>query len=78
MWRARPPPPCVFTSRIRSRGNEKKHAVQTISRRVLRKLHPLGYPEAGSDATVATGYDPLVDDEPALAHTLAASVRLPR
>jgi len=46
--------------------------------RVLRKLHSLGYLEAGSDATVATGYDPLVDDEPALAHTLAASVRLPR
>jgi hypothetical protein len=34
---------------------------------VLRKLHSLGYLEAGSDATVATGYDPLVDDEPALA-----------
>ena len=52
------PPLCVFTSRIRSRGNEKKHAVQTISRRILRKLRSLGYLEAGSDATVATGYDP--------------------
>ena len=48
--------------------------VQTISRRVIRKLHHLGYLEAGCDA-VATGYDPLLDDEPALAHTLAASVK---
>ncbi len=48
--------------------------VQTISRRVIRTLHSLGYLEAGSDAAVATGYDPLMDDEPALAHTLAASV----
>src|SRR5256885_9476091 len=49
--------------------------VQTISRRVIRTLHSLGYLEAGSDAAVATGSDPLVDDEPALAHTLAASVK---
>src|SRR3989441_1017425 len=48
--------------------------VQTISRRVIRKLRSLGYLEAASDAAVATGYDPLMDDEPALAHTLAASV----
>lgn len=34
----------------------------------------LGYLEAGLDAAVATGYDPLIDDEPALACTLAASV----
>ena len=49
--------------------------VQTISRRVIRTLRSLGYLEAGSDAAVATGYDPLMDDEPALAHTLAASVK---
>src|SRR5262249_27897147 len=48
--------------------------VQTISRRVIRKLRSLGYLEADSTAAVATGYDPLRDDEPALAHTLAASV----
>src|SRR5262249_41259881 len=35
----------------------------------------LGYLEAGSDTAVATGYDPLVDDEPELARTLAASVQ---
>jgi hypothetical protein len=49
--------------------------VQTISRRVMRKLRHLGYLEAGSDAAVATGYDPLVDDAPELARTLAASVQ---
>src|SRR5215468_7167130 len=49
--------------------------VQKISRRVIRKLRHLGYLEAGSDAAVATGYDPLVDDAPELARTLAASVQ---
>src|SRR5262249_4134685 len=48
--------------------------VQKISRRVMRKLRHLGYLEAGSDAAVATGSDPLVEDAPALARTLAASV----
>ena len=48
--------------------------VQTISRRVIRKLRHLGYLEAGHDA-VATGYEPLRDDEPALTHSLAASVK---
>jgi hypothetical protein len=48
--------------------------VQTISRRVIRTLRSLGYLEADSTAAVAMGYDPLRDDEPALAHTLAASV----
>ena len=33
-----------------------------------------GYLEAGSDAALATGYDPLLDSEPELARTLAASV----
>src|SRR5438445_8654801 len=48
--------------------------VQMISRRVIRKLRHLGYLEAGSDAAVATGDDPLMADEPAFARTLAASV----
>jgi hypothetical protein len=42
-----------------------------ISRRVIRPLRHLGDLEAGS-AAVATGYDPLMADEPAL--SLAASV----
>jgi Putative transposase len=49
--------------------------VQKISRRVIRKLRQLGYLEAGLDAAVATGYDPLVDDAPELARTMAASVQ---
>src|SRR6266699_4258886 len=49
--------------------------LQKISHRVIRKLRQLGYLEAGGDATVATGYDPLVEDAPALARTLAASVQ---
>ena len=48
--------------------------VQKISHRVIRKLRQLGYLEAGGDAAVATGSDPLVEDAPALARTLAASV----
>src|SRR6516165_5502551 len=48
--------------------------VQKISHRVIRQLRQLGYLEAGGDAAVATGYDPLVEDAPALARTLAASV----
>src|SRR3989440_3025977 len=47
--------------------------VQTISHRVIRKLRSLGYLEAGGDTAVTTGYDPLVEDAPALARTLAAS-----
>src|SRR6266849_6823510 len=49
--------------------------VQTISHRVIRTLRSLGYLEAGGDAAVATGYDPLGDDAPELARTLAASVQ---
>src|SRR5207244_9011201 len=52
--------------------------VQTISHRVIRKLRSLGYLEAGGDAAVTTGYDPLVEDAPALARTLAASVQQDR
>ena len=48
---------------------------QKISRRVIRTLWQLGYLEAGLDAAVATGYDPLGDDAPELARTLAASVQ---
>src|SRR5215831_1358056 len=49
--------------------------LQKISHRVIRKLRQLGYLEAGGDAAVATGSDPLVEDAPALARTLAASVQ---
>ena len=49
--------------------------VQKISRRVIRTLRRLGYLEAGFDAPVATGYDPLRDDAPELARTMAASVQ---
>jgi Putative transposase len=49
--------------------------VQQISRRVLRTLRRLGYLEAGTDDVVATGHDPLRDDAPELARTLAASVQ---
>ena len=48
--------------------------VQKISRRVIRTLRRLGYLEAGIDAAVATGYDPLLDNEPTLARTMAASL----
>jgi hypothetical protein len=49
--------------------------LQKISHRVIRKLRRLGYLEAGMDVPVATGYDPLLDNEPELARTMAASVR---
>ena len=49
--------------------------MQNISHRVVRTLRHLGYLEAGSDAAVATGYDPLGEDAPELARTLAASVQ---
>src|SRR5215831_537195 len=49
--------------------------VQKISHRVIRKLRQLGYLEAGGDTPMATGYDPLGDDAPELARTLAASVQ---
>ncbi len=49
--------------------------MQKISHRVIRTLRHLGYLEAGGDAAVATGYDPLGEDAPELARTLAASVQ---
>jgi hypothetical protein len=49
--------------------------VEKISHRIIRKLRHPGYLEAGIDATVATGYDPLGEDEPELARTMAASVQ---
>jgi hypothetical protein len=49
--------------------------ITKISHRVMRKLCQLGYLEAGLDATVATDYDPLRDDAPELARTMAASVQ---
>jgi hypothetical protein len=38
------------------------------------RLRRLGYLEAGREVPVATGYDPLRDNEPELARTMAASV----
>ncbi len=49
--------------------------IQKISHRVIRKLRHLGYLEVGLDPVVATGYDPLGEDEPALARTMVASVQ---
>jgi hypothetical protein len=49
--------------------------IQKISRRVIRKLRQLGFLESGMDVPVATGYDPLLDNEPELARTMAASVK---
>jgi hypothetical protein len=49
--------------------------LQKIGHRVIRKLRRLGYLEAGMDVAVATGYDPLLDNEPELARSMAASVR---
>jgi hypothetical protein len=49
--------------------------VQKISRRVIRTLRRLGHLEAGMTVPVATGYDPLLDNEPELARTMAASVK---
>jgi hypothetical protein len=48
--------------------------VQTISRRVIRKLRHLGYLEAGINDAVATGYEPLLSAAPEFARTMAASV----
>jgi hypothetical protein len=48
--------------------------LQKSSRRVIRKLRQRGYLEAGNEAAMASGYDPLLDNEPELARTMAASV----
>ncbi len=45
----------------------------TISRGILCKRQQRRYPEGDIDAPGATGPAHLVDDEPALGHTLAAS-----
>ena len=49
--------------------------VEKISQPVIRKLRQLGYLEAGIEAPIATGYDPLADDEAELARSMAASVQ---
>jgi hypothetical protein len=48
--------------------------VQTSSGRVIRTLRHLGDLEAGMEIPVTTGYNPLLDKEPELARTMAASV----
>lgn len=57
------------------RDAEVPDVVRKISRRVIRKLRRLVYLEAGMETAVATGYDPLIDNDPELARTLAASVK---
>ena len=49
--------------------------LQKISRRVIRMLRQLGYLERGVEEVVATGYDPLISEEPELACAMAASVK---
>ena len=49
--------------------------LQKISQRVIRQLRTRGSLEAGTEDVVATGHDPLGDDEPELARTMAASVQ---
>ena len=49
--------------------------LQKIGHRIIRKLRRLGYLEAGLEVPVASGYDPLLDTEPELARTMAASVK---
>jgi hypothetical protein len=48
--------------------------LQQSSRRVISTRRQLGYLEAGSDAAMATGYDPLRDNEPEFARTMVASI----
>ncbi len=49
--------------------------LQKISRRVIRMLRQLRYLERGVEEVVATGYDPLISEEPELACAMAASVK---
>ncbi len=49
--------------------------LRKISRCAIRTLRQWGYLEGGVEEVVATGYDPLLDAEPELARTLAASVK---
>jgi len=49
--------------------------VQQISQRIIRQLRKVGYLASGIAATVASGHDPLVNEAPELAGTLAMSVQ---
>ena len=66
--------PC-FVQAAPPRDADVADVVRKISRRAIRKLRRLGYLEAGMETAVATGYDPLLDYNPELARTLAASVK---
>jgi hypothetical protein len=46
-----------------------------ISQRVIRQLRKRGYLEAGTEDVVPTGYDPVREDDPEFARTMAASVQ---
>src|SRR5215831_18190500 len=58
-----------------SSGWAVTRATRSCCSHVICTLRQLGYLEAGLDAAAATGYDPLEDDAPELARTLAASVQ---
>jgi Putative transposase len=78
MWPPAPTEACAggapsLLSLSASSDADIAEVLQKISRRVIRTLRQRGYLETGIDA-VATGYDPLRDDEPELARTMAASV----
>jgi hypothetical protein len=53
---------------------DSAEVLQKMSRRVIRKLRHRGDLAAGMDVPVATGYDPRLDHEPALARSMVASV----
>ena len=59
-------------------GSTNEHCqsavLQKLSHLVIRTLRRLGYLEAGIDAAVAAAHDPLLDNEPERARTMAASV----
>ncbi len=51
------------------------HLVEQVIPWVATRQWVLWYLEAGIEAPIATGYDPLADDEPELARSMAASVQ---
>src|SRR5215470_18996470 len=61
--------------RMVSSGWAVTRATRSCCSHVICTLRQLGYLEADLDAAAATGYDPLGDDAPELARTLAASVQ---
>src|SRR5262245_13358004 len=78
MWPPAPTEACAdgapsLLSLSASSDADIAEVLQKISRWVIRTLRQRGYLETGIDA-VAAGSDPLRDDEPELARTMAAAV----